>query len=306
MAPKKISNKRAVAAPRRDVFLVDPTSVLIVGLDTDDGPTHPLWDAHAGDAVDPASVDNVKVYGVIKPVVVTKDGDRILVVDGRTRTKWCREAAKQQRKAGEIECRLPIMFRRGDDKTLHGVARSANAHGRRDSVLDLAEQARRAADLGASPTEICATFGVTEKTLREWSALSDLAAPVRAAVESGEVSATAAARLAKMSKGDQAAALAQLRAEGGKASARRVANKTRAAKGKSELDPPAKRIRSASAEMASSVTAICNDFNEDDAAYVVDLLEKLHKILTGEPLPKGDVEHAIDDEQIVAEQEAEA
>lgn len=36
--------KQALDAPRKQYWLLNPENLVIIGLDTNDGPEHPLWD----------------------------------------------------------------------------------------------------------------------------------------------------------------------------------------------------------------------------------------------------------------------
>lgn len=230
---------------RRSYFVFDPDEVVIIGLDTKDGPEHPLFDgesnAHAAEK-DAANIANVRTFGVLEPILFERDGDRILVVDGRTRTRWARAAAKLQRAAGEEVLVVPGLPKRGDGAMLYGISRAANTHRPDDTPLQNARNAQRLMDMGRSEAEVAVAFGVTPQTMKHWLALLQLDPKVQRAVERG-MAVGAAAPLAKLSKADQVAKLAELEAAGDKPTARAVTNKLRADQGKAAVETPAQKLR---------------------------------------------------------------
>ena len=68
-------SKQALEGQRLNAFGMDPDKLTIIGLDTDDGPEHPLYDERVRLPLDESFVKNVKVYGVIEDVIVCKDAD---------------------------------------------------------------------------------------------------------------------------------------------------------------------------------------------------------------------------------------
>jgi len=245
------TNKRAVKAPRRDVFLLDPNDITVIGVDTDHASKsdHYLWDPRTRLPIDEYLVRNIQTYGVIKPIVVVKDGDAVLVVDGRQRVLHARQALARQKKAGEEEVRVPVMFRRGEERYLFGVSRAANL-ARQDSVLTNAMNAQRMIDMGASPAETACAFGVKVSTLTvTWLPLLDLSGKVRQAVEKGEMSAQAASALCGLGKAEQEAHLEELRAAGVKPTHAAVTTKVRGTARPNRAPTPSEKLTTAMAQV---------------------------------------------------------
>jgi ParB family chromosome partitioning protein len=211
------TKKTAIDAPRSNLFLVEPENLVLV---TDKN--HPLYDERVNWPVDDAMVNNIMWRGVIEPIGVRKNGETLEVVYGRRRVKAACEANLRLRSQGKDLIRIKCEIVRGEDKDLFGVLSSENEHRRDDSPLAKARKAQRMADLGASEQEICLAFGITSQTLRNWQAMLDLSAPVKNAIERGEIKATAALGLAKLPAEEQAARLEEMKAAGGKVTVTRA------------------------------------------------------------------------------------
>lgn len=68
----------------------DPKDLVIIGLDTDDGPSHMLYDNRNKIPVDEALARSIGKFGVMEKVKVRKDGNDLVVVSGRQRTRAAR------------------------------------------------------------------------------------------------------------------------------------------------------------------------------------------------------------------------
>lgn len=212
------------------MFKFDPYDYVIVGLDTEDGPEHPLYDERIKIPVPEALIRNIRTYGVLKPVLFERDGERPLVVDGRQRVRAARVVRDRQRDAGEDEIAVRGIPQRGDGSHLFAVSRAANLH-QADGPMTSARNAQRMVDLGRSTEEIAVAFGVTEQTVKHWLALLELAPAVRAAVDRGSISPTAAAKLRKLDRDGQVAKLSELTAGGAKPTASAARDQVRKERG---------------------------------------------------------------------------
>ena len=76
--------------------------------------------------------------------------------------------------------------------------------------------------MGKTEAEVAIDFGVSQQTIKNWLALGDLSAPVRKAIEAGQIAASAGAQLTSLSREDQVARLEELKASGGKVTAERT------------------------------------------------------------------------------------
>lgn len=208
--------KQALDGVRLNAFAMDPEALVIIGLDTDDGPEHPLHDVRIKLVLDEPLIRNIMVYGVLEPVLVTKVGDRPCVVDGRQRVRASREASKRLVAEGKEPLRVPVMVVRGDDATLFGVAVSANENRTDDGPMEKAKKTQRFLSMGKTEKEAAVAFGVTVQTIGNWMKLFSLDGSVRKAVANGELSASAAIQWADLSVEKQREALVELKTNGAK------------------------------------------------------------------------------------------
>lgn len=209
--------KSALDAPRLNAFNMEPEALTLV-----EDPTHPLYDSRVHHPVDEALMLNIMVNGVLEPVIVRKNAESIEVVDGRSRTKAVRAANERLKAEGKQTLRIPVIVRRGRDADLFGVVISANECRRNDELLVKIEKATRLMDMGKNEGEVAIAFGVSRTTVDTWLAVQDLAEPIRQAIETGEISVTAAASLARFSKEEQVEKFERLKTEGVKPSVRQL------------------------------------------------------------------------------------
>jgi ParB family transcriptional regulator, chromosome partitioning protein len=192
-------------AVRNELFLVNPEDLTIVS-----DKAHPLYDERANLPIDSALVNNIMVYGVKQNVLVAKEGQKLLVVAGRQRVRCAIEANKRLKAEGKALVRVPVTVQRGEDADKFGVMISENEIRQGDGILTKAEKLRRFLDMGRTADEAAIAFGVTRQAISNWLSVLDLAAPVREAVKAGQISASAAAALAKLAPKEQGEKLAEI------------------------------------------------------------------------------------------------
>ena len=227
-----MSNNRADDAPRKEVKMYDPTVVVIIGYDTDDGPTHALFDGESNDApLIEADVQFTYEHGVIQPVSCKRDGKRLLVVFGRGRTRQLREANKRRVADGLAPWFLPVQIVQGDATKMIALKHGENSHRREQNPM---ARARAAYELAQQmPEEKAAVvMGLGIAQFRNIIKLLDLAPAVAKAVTKGELSASAASEMTGLSEAEQNEKLAELVAGGAKPTIRDVKAKVREANGK--------------------------------------------------------------------------
>jgi ParB family chromosome partitioning protein len=197
---------------------------------------HALYDARVELPVDEAMVRSIMHHGVIEPIIVKKDGDDIVVVDGRQRRVNAIEACKRLEAEGKPPVRVPVRFRKGDsDKDFFGVMVTANEIRKGDELLTKINKAKKLLVLGSTPEEIAINFGVGVRTVDNWLAFLDCVGSVQKAVIDERITMTAAIKLSKLSEDAQRSALAELLADGlGKGAAGNAAAAHAVAKAKSE------------------------------------------------------------------------
>lgn len=227
----------ALNAQRSDAFALEPEKFTLI---TDPG--HPLYDPRVHDEPDESLVRNVMTYGVIEPVIIRKNGENVEVVAGRGRVKAALEANRRLTAEGKQPIRVPAILKRGQDADMFGVLISENECRREDNPLIKSEKAQRLINMGKSVEEVAVAFGVKRQSVEAWLALGDVAQPVLEAVEQGEISATAAAKLSALDREDQVKTFESMKAEGGKVTVERARKAAR--EGDTSPNPPKAKPRS--------------------------------------------------------------
>jgi ParB family chromosome partitioning protein len=198
---------QAFEVKRASAFLFDPEELVIIGLDTQDGPEHPLYDERINLKLSDGLVKNIMVYGVIQPVAIVKDGDKAVVAAGRQRVRAARKANEKLRERGEEPIMVPAVLRRGEDDLLMGVSISENENRENDDPIVQAGKVQRYLDRGRSHGEAAVTFGVSTQTISNRLKLLDCIPAVKTAVKKGLISASAAIELSGLPADEQKAAL---------------------------------------------------------------------------------------------------
>lgn len=214
--------KQAYEAPRLQAFYLDPFEVVIIGLDTEDGTEHVLYDERIALPIEDADVDNVLKHGVLKPGILRKEKlpsgeERSVVLDGRQRTRWARAAnerlaATYGRDSDEYRrrmIRVPYLPKQVSDASKQvSVMVAANHHKESDFVVK-AKQARRMLDRGMSAKEVAIDFAVTETAVSSWLRLLDLSSGMRSAVERGTLTPSAAVQYSDLAHEEQERIIAE-------------------------------------------------------------------------------------------------
>ncbi len=264
--------KQALDAPRGEPqFKFDPSDLTIIGLDTDDGPDHELWQKRAKKPLNMALVHDILDQGVLEPVIVRKQGSSTEVVAGRQRVKAARKAnellearydKEETPEEKRIYVRVPVIRRTGDVKAMFKVSASENANREDLDLLESAYEVKRAMDVGGLTEAECAVaFGVNAQTIRNRLQLLDASKAVLSAIREGRLSATGAMKLAVLSHEEQDAALDEMIAAGdtgSQAAARAARVKGGKSKGQNgtEYEPPGKRTLRKIVESESAAEAL--------------------------------------------------
>lgn len=190
------------ADAKGDLLYFAPERLTIV---TD--PKHELYDKRIHLSLNEALVRNIMHHGVLKSILIRKNGDAIEVVDGRQRVRNCEEANRRLVAKGSEPHRVPCITKRGDATLLMGMLISANAHSQEDGPLEKAEKAQRYLDLGRSIEEVEVIMGRDASTIKGWLALLEMPKDVREAVAANKIPASAAAKIAKLPAEKRAGAI---------------------------------------------------------------------------------------------------
>lgn len=290
--PTKATHSQA-GLHRTSVIWLPPYKIKIIGIDTPhkSRAEHYLWDKRIHIPLKEEDIQNIATYGVKQPVLVEKDGEDYLDVDGRGRVRRARVVWDRQAAAGmpeEKRITVPCLPQRGDEVKMALLSRVANSGRTVDSAIDNAEFAQSLIDMGSPEADVACAFGVKVSTLKEWLVLLGLSAKVKAAVTRGQISASAAAGFAPLSKADQDAHLDELLASapaGVKPSAEKVQNHVRNAQGKAPVNTPKVRVETAT-DLISKFAVDYPDPEKATKADLVALVEKLTKTITGKTMAK--------------------
>lgn len=249
---------------RRSYFMLNPfTELVVIGLDTKDGPEHPTYDERILIPFDPrhserarklcVTYESIKKYGVKEAVKFKRDGDRNIIAEGRQRIRCARKATLELRAEGKMKpnqvMMVPAIPWQGSDRDLYVLARNMNASRVDNDDEANAKEARQMLGWGISEAEVAETMGVTPQTIKAWQALLSATPTLRAAHRRGAVPATAAAKLAKLPSAEQGPALAKLLESGGKPTVAAAMNVVREANGKAPIESPSSRIKAALAAL---------------------------------------------------------
>jgi ParB family chromosome partitioning protein len=251
---------------RFDGYYMAPEDIVIIGLDTKDGPDHFLWDERIKLPLSGSFVQNVAKVGVIKAVTCTKlkiDGeDRAVVVDGRQRVRAARKANEILKSQGEPELRVKVLPQRGSEDALMGLSLSTNSFNQEDTPATKARKAQRLLDRGMSPAEVADYLGVTTQSIANWQKLLELAPAVIKAVDDERIAASNAIKLHKLDKSEQTEKLKELLASsnGKKPTGKKTARA--AAKGSNPSVAPGKRLarKVVNAHVEGTVDFLSEDF----------------------------------------------
>lgn len=228
--------RQAFTGKRSQQFHLPPEAIRLIGLDTEDGPEHILFDRRVKHLVKVELAKAIDSQGVLNPVIVRKNGDVAEIIAGRNRVKAARLANTWRQERGDEPLLVPVIIRRcRTDADLLEILISENELRDEDDAMNRATKAQKLLDLGRTLEEVGRCFGVEAQTISRWLKLLDCDTSVQAAVESGEIKASVAIELARLTREEQADALKELRAAGNlTAAAAKSTAKTRKDKGGSQ------------------------------------------------------------------------
>ena len=299
---KKKSGSQAEVGARGSLWRFSPFELTIVGHDTDEQ-EHELCD-HESNAFDAENykeyIDYMRLNGVDKPIIFRRDGDRVLVVEGRTTTRvarvvaplWEADRRAEGLKGDECKLTIPAVVRRGTADEMFCVSRAANRR-RPGSVTDMgdAKALARLVNNGAPVEQAAVRLGMPPSRAKQLLAVLQLHPKLQRRV-GVDVSLDTAAKLAKLPQAEQIAKVAELQAAGEKPTARAVSNKLRAENGKAPSETAAqklKRIGDVIARMDENIRRIVNNEEPIDEDFIseencrLDALGKIVEVIHPKP-----------------------
>lgn len=236
-----VDKKTTFDAKRGTLFNFDPENLVVIGVDTDDGPEHELWDERINLPLEETMILSMMNVGVLEVVIVRKSANGTPeVVNGRRRVLHAREANKRLKKAGDLDSlvSVPAKVERGDEDHMFHVMVATNEIRKDDDVLVKAAKCARMLSRNPDVAQAALAFGVSKTTISNWRKLVELPPQVKKAVSAGVLSTSAASKLHGMPREEQLAELERVQkastSNGGKrVPASRVNGKTEpASKGK--------------------------------------------------------------------------
>ncbi len=185
-------------AKRESIFLVDPDEIVLV---EEPGP---YYDERVHEPVKESLVRSIIRKGVRVPVLIVRQGDQTIAIDGRRRIKAAREA---KRRGHDIMVRCVPQRDASDELDAAEIAIIANEIRFQDNAI---LRARKMAGMLAKCGDIDRTadmFGVKKTRVNQLLRLLDLAPATQRAVRSGKLSESAAMALYGRPVEEQEAAL---------------------------------------------------------------------------------------------------
>lgn len=219
----------------------DPNDLIIIGLDTEDGPEHPLFDERVFYELDEHFVRNIMVNGVNTPVAVREEAGQNLVVFGRQRVRAAREASKRLSSAGDPSVKVPIRRLTGDDGQIMGIMISENAHRKGDDVLSNARKAARLLQRIGDINEVAVHFGRSVTQVRNWLRLVEADPEIHEAIRTEAISASAGIEIAHKPREEQRDLLARVIKANAKSAGQVSESQVKKAKGPRKAQPGIKR-----------------------------------------------------------------
>lgn len=191
-------------ASRGTVFKMDPADPIIIGLDTRDGPEHPLYDDRIHLPLDEGLVLNIMARGVLVPVLGRKNGKRVEIVDGRQRIRCAREANKRLKKEGCKTVKIEVSLKRPrSEQDALGMLITTNENRINDDYVARAHKAQRLLDYGATEEEVANEFGCNPQTIKNLLKILELSPKVQKAIKAGQIGYIAATSLTDLTQKDQ-------------------------------------------------------------------------------------------------------
>ena len=233
--------KTAVDAPRLNAFSVDPSKVVVIGLDTEDGPEHPLYDERANAPLDEGMIVRMVKKGFTHGAIeLRKDGDKLEVLVGRQRVKNAREANRRREEEGLPKFAVRAFVKGVDGADALELLIAENEQRRDDALILKAEKCKRLLELGRSEEQAAEAFGVDEQTIVRWMSFFDLAPEVQQAVRNGKAAFSAALHLAELPREEQVDLLEGL-PEGEETSGREIKTAVKRRKDSEAIERPGVR-----------------------------------------------------------------
>jgi len=199
-------------AKRLNAFAMEPDALTIVGLDTDDGPEHPLYDERCRMPLDEGLVTSIaREEKLLQAVGVRKNGHLIEVVHGRQRVRALRVVNERRIKDGLPPLTATCFVERPiSDVRAMGMMIAENENRVNDDPVTRATKAARFIAMGATENDVSVSFGISRQAVKNLLALLELSDEVKKAVQLGHLSYSAAIELRDLPRTQQDSKLAAM------------------------------------------------------------------------------------------------
>lgn len=265
------------AARGESLFLVDPTKVRVIGVDTTHKKgEHPLWQQRAFRGPKEASVLSMKRHGnrYVPPLALelAEDGGWDLA-DGRGRVIDAREANRRLAEEGLPPFQLKALVKRAEDE-ITSIERMSvpNNFGTTMTLMDRIRDAQALVERGTDMERICTNMGVGEAQIERWMVVANASQAIRDALESDAISFKVALAIAMKPPAAQKNALELALGGGRKLTSRQVER----AQGKAH-PPTRKALRNVLAGVKKRRDALASQgLNDATIDLATDLLEYVY------------------------------
>lgn len=196
------------------IYMREPEKIVVRGVDTPESDVSPIQLQRLKLPLNEATVVSMMHVGVQKTIFCRRNGDQLEVWDGNRRVLHAREANRRLLAAGREPILVKLEITKASDEQIFALSRLNNRHHVDESPLQTAEAA--AIMLNKMDEEQAAAYlGVGVPMLRIYLSLNDLDPIVRDGVADGQISLTAASKLARLPREEQVTSFKAALAEGG-------------------------------------------------------------------------------------------
>ena len=170
-------------------------------------PDHPLYDPRSEEPPSERLVQSLLRHGMRRAMMVRREGDELLIVDGRRRHRAAEEACRRQLDMGEdptVRCKVEFT-----KSASHVDFTIGNQFSKPWSITARAAHCARLAGHGVSVEELAELFARKPGTIRDWLSLAAAPPALKRAVDEELVAPSLAYQLAGKSAADIREALSQ-------------------------------------------------------------------------------------------------
>lgn len=201
--------RQAFDGKRTQIFWRPPEELIIIGLDTKDGPEHKLYKPDIFEPLEEWRIRNADRMGIFTPISIRKNGSAAEVTWGRTRVRLARAVNERRRARGDKEILVPCKIETAEERLLQAMSAAENVARKKLSPLDEAREMQRLLS-GNDEEDIAEIFGCSPAKVKSRLALLGLAPELIEAVEMAKISSSAALAFKNFSFDEQKAQLASL------------------------------------------------------------------------------------------------